>query len=325
MEAVRLGLVGSGGMARSRAAAFSALEGCHLTVLAARNPITGDELARRHGVELLSHWQDLIGRADVDAVAVCTNNDSHGPVARAALEAGKHVFLEYPLARFVDEGTSLVDLARATGKVLRVAHPEVVSGEHRRLKEAVGSLGGLLVALFVRLTPARGARPEVLFNLHISGPPSLFFVYHVYPLVDLFGPASWVEGYTRYDGMNSVGTYERFVNRAVVGFAGGGTAQWTWAGGIAISRAEQYQRLVLEGGTLVHEDGGWRRSTAAGVDLVPAAEEGRSLESLFLEEVLGKRDGWRADLDTALEAMRIGLGAEVAAAEGRRVRLPEDV
>ena len=98
-----------------------------------------------------------------------------------------------------------MDLARATGKVLRVAHPEVVSAEHRQLKEAAASLGGLLVALFTRLTPGRGARPEVLFNLRVSGPPTLFFVYHVYPLVDLFGPAAWVEGYAHYDGLNADG------------------------------------------------------------------------------------------------------------------------
>jgi predicted dehydrogenase len=229
--------------------------------------------------------------------------------------------LEYPLARRLDEGEALVDLARATGKVLRVAHPEVVSAEHRQLKEAAASLGGLLVALFTRLTPGRGTRPEVLFNLRVSGPPTLFFVYHVYPLVDLFGPAAWVEGYARYDGLKADGAYERFVSRAVVGFAGGGTAQWTWAGGIAISRAEQYEHLVLEGGTLVYEAGGWCRSTAAGAEpLPPPGDDEYSLESLFLEEVHGG-DGWRADLDVALEAIRIGLGAEVAAAEGRRVAL----
>ena len=279
MKAIRLGLVGSGGMARRRAAAFAAMEGCKLTALAARNAHTGAELAQRHEVELLGHWQALIERADIDAVAICTNNDSHAPIAEAALKAGKHVFLEYPLARRLDEGEALVDLARATGKVLRVAHPEVVSAEHRQLKEAAASLGGLLVALFTRLTPGRGARPEVLFNLRVSGPPTLFFVYHVYPLVDLFGPAAWVEGYAHYDGLNADGAYERFVNRAVVGFAGGGTAQWTWAGGIAISRAEQYEHLVLEGGDagvrswrLVPLDRGWcgiaasarRRRTLAG-------------------------------------------------------------
>ena len=321
MKAIHLGLVGSGGMAQRRAAAFAAMEGCQLTALAARNARTGAELAQRHEVELLSHWQALIERADIDAVAICTNNDSHAPVAAAALKAGKHVFLEYPLARHLDEGESLVDLARATGKVLRVAHPEVVSAEHRQLKEAATSLGGLLVALFTRLTPGRGARPEVLFNLRVSGPPSLFFVYHVYPLVDLFGPAAWVEGYARYDGLNADGAYERFVNRVVVGFAGSGTAQWTWAGGIAISRAEQYEHLVLEGGTLAYEAGGWCSSTADGAEsLPPPGDDELSLESLFIEEVHGG-DGWRTDLDVSLEAIRIGLGAEVAAAEGRRVAL----
>ena len=321
MKAIHLGLVGSGGMAQRRAAAFTAMEGCKLTALAARNARTGAELAERYEVELLAHWQDLIERADIDAVVICTNNDSHAPIAAATLKAGKHVFLEYPLARHLDEGVALVDLARETGKVLRVAHPEVVSAEHRQFKDAAASLGDLLVALFTRLTPGRGARPEVLFNLRVSGPPSLFFVYHVYPLVDLFGPAAWVEGYAHYDGLNADGAYERFVNRAVVGFAEGGTAQWTWAGGIAISRAEQYEHLVLEGGTLAYEAGGWCHLTAAGAESLPLpGDDEHSLESLFIEEVHGE-DSWRADLDVALEAIRIGLGAEVAAAEGRRVAL----
>ena len=322
MKAVRLGLVGSGGMAANRAAAFASLEDCRPIALAARNRKTGAELARRHGLELLGSWEELLQRADVDAVAVCTHNDSHGPIAGAALEAGKHVFLEYPLARRLEEGEALVQAARSNGKVLRVAHGEVAAPGHRRLKETARAMGGLLVALFARLTPGRGARPETLFNIPVSGPPALFFVYHVYPLVDLFGPAAWVEGYAHYEGLDRQGTYERFVNRAAVGFAGGGSAQWTWAGGITIHQAEQYQRLVLEGGTLVHEDGGWLRSSAAGVVPLPTVgEDGPSLERLFLEEVRGVRDGWRTDLDTALEAVRIGLGAEQAATEGRRLIL----
>lgn len=322
MDSIRLGLVGSGGMAQSRARTFASMQGCRLAALAARNPGTGAELARQYDLPLLGSWQDLIGRSDVDAIVVCTSNDSHGPISRAALEAGKPVFLEYPVARHVDEGAALVDLARSTGTVLRVAHPEVVSGAHRQLKETVGSLGGLLLALFVRLTPGRGARPEVLFNIHASGPPSLFFVYQLYPLVELFGPASWVEGYAHYDGMDSAGTYERFVNRVAVGFTGGGTAEWTWAGGISIGNAEQVQRIVLEEGTLVHKDGGWRLSSADGkVASLPPAERETSLEDLFLEEVRGRRDDWRSDLDTALEAVRIGLGAEQAANRGSRVVL----
>ena len=322
MDSIRLGLVGSGGMAHSRARSFEEMQGCRLTVLAARNPHTGAELAERHSLPILENWEDLIGRRDVDAIVVCTNNDSHVSIARAALEAGKPVFLEYPVARHVDEGEALAALARETGTVLRVAHPEVVSDAHRILKEAVGSMGGLLASVFTRLTPGRGARPEVLFNLPASGPPSLFFVYQVYPLVDLFGPASWVEGYAYYDGMDGDGTYQSFVNRVAVGFSDGGTAEWTWAGGISIGKAEQYQRIVLENGTMIHDGGGWRLSTADGrEEQLSSPEPETSLERLFLEEVRGSRDGWRSDLDTALHAIRIGLGAEAAANRGGRVHL----
>ena len=100
MKAIRLGLVGSGGMARTPGRCFCGHGGLSANGTSCpQRAHTGAELAQRHEVELLSHWQALIERADIDAVAICTNNDSHAPIAAAALEAGKHVFLEYPLAR----------------------------------------------------------------------------------------------------------------------------------------------------------------------------------------------------------------------------------
>ena len=98
MERIRLGIVGSGGMATRRMTAFSRLAGCEMVALAARNPETGPPLAERYGLALLTDWRDLVAREDVDAVVICTHNESHGPMALAALEAGKHVLLEYPLA-----------------------------------------------------------------------------------------------------------------------------------------------------------------------------------------------------------------------------------
>ena len=194
-ESIRVGIVGSGGMAGHRAATFSSLDGCELVALAARNSETGAELAGRHNLTFTADWQELVRREDVDAVAVCTNNDTHAAMASVALEAGKHVFLEYPLARHLEDAERLVKLAQGSDRVFRVAHNESYSAGHRGLKRAVCSMGPLLTALFVRLTPGRGARPEMLFNLEVSGPPALFFVYQIYPLVDLFGPAEWVEGY----------------------------------------------------------------------------------------------------------------------------------
>ena len=307
-------------MARSRAATFSSLERCELVALAARNPETGAELAGKHNLEFVADdWRGLIDREDLDAVAVCTNNDSHAAIATAALEAGKHVFLEYPLARHLEDAERLVQLARDSGRVLRMAHDEAYSAQHQALKRAASPLGPLLNAVFIRLTPGRGARPEMLFNLNVSGPPALFFVYQIYPLVDLFGPAEWVEGYAEYVGLGD-GRYDRFVNTVTVRFARGGHAQWNWSGGIAIAQAEQYQRLVLSEGAIIKESGGWMCSTGDGAEAIEADEnDSRNLAEVFLDEVIDGSEQWKEDLTTSLDALRISLGAERAATEGRRV------
>ena len=139
--------------------------------------------------------------------------------------------------------------------------------------------------------------------------------------MDLFGPAEWVEGYADYISLRDDGRYERFVNTVTVGFAGGGQAQWTWAGGVPIAKAEQYQRFVLGEGTLLNEAGtGWMRSTSEGVEAVEADEQASaSMEEMFLQEVLGEQVLWREDLGRSLDASRISAGAERAAAEGGRV------
>ena len=317
MESIRMGIVGSGGMARSRAAAFSGLERCEVVAVAARNRETGAELANKHKLQLVPDWQRLVDCDDVDAVAVCTNNDSHAAVASAALEAGKHVFLEYPLSRLLEDGERLVKLALDSGCVLRIAHDEAYSAQHLALKRAASDMGQLLNAVFIRLTPGRGSRPEMLFNLNVSGPPALFFVYQIYPLVDLFGPAEWVGGYADYVGLGEDGRYDRFVNTVTLQFQSGGHAQWNWAGGIAIEKAEQYQRVVMSEGTIIKESSGWMCSTAGGVEAIEADEsESRDLEEVFLDEVIEGSEQWRADLATSLDALRISLGAERAASEG---------
>ncbi|MFB7991768.1 Gfo/Idh/MocA family protein [Streptomyces sp. NPDC056002] len=62
-------------------------------------------------------WRALIARDDVDVVDICTPGDSHAEIAVAALEAGKHVLCEKPLANTVDEAEAMVEAAeRARGR-----------------------------------------------------------------------------------------------------------------------------------------------------------------------------------------------------------------
>ena len=254
---------------------------------------------------------------------ICTHNDSHSQIAIPALEAEKHVFTEYPATRSLSDAARLEALIETSQRVLRVSHNENASASHRALKAQARSMGGLLTALFSRLTPGRGARPEVLFNLTTSGPPALFFVYHIYPLVDLFGPAAWVESGAEYVGLTDAGRYDRFVNAVTVGFERGGLGQWNWAGGIEIQSAEEFQRIVLTGGTLIKEGGKWRCSTASGAVELPVKSNQQTHQAQFLKEITTGATGWRRDAKRAVDAARIGLAAEISAAENRRVILSE--
>lgn len=83
MNKIRLGVVGSGGMATNRMEAFSRQDDCALVALAARNPETGPPLAQRYNIALHTDWRDMVARQDLDAVLVFTHNESHGPIALA--------------------------------------------------------------------------------------------------------------------------------------------------------------------------------------------------------------------------------------------------
>ena len=323
MVKLRIGIVGSGGAARSGAEQFSKIDVADIVAVASRNHHTGEELARCNGAEFVPDWQNLVRRGDVDGVAIFTHNDSHAEIAIAALEADKHVFAEYPLARSIDEGESVIRLAKSKNRVLRVSHSEPVSNMHAAIIQKVRELGGLIWAGFWRITPGRGARPEILFNLPVSGPPAHFFIYHVYPVVDLFGRAEWVESTAVYEGLSDEGRYDRFVNTVTVGFSSGGVGQWTWAGGVETNKSEQYSRYVLNGGTVSNDGNGWHCATSAGVEEIrPLEMSNVSIQALWTHEVLeGKLETALADTAVAFEAIRISLAAEQSVEENRRIVL----
>ena len=323
MAKVQIGIVGSGGAATSGAEQFSKIDATKIVAVASRNHHTGEQLARRYGAEFIPDWRDLVRRDDVDGVTIFTHNDSHGEIAIAALEADKHVFTEYPLAQAVDQGEAVIRLAKSQNRVLRVSHSEPVSNMHNAIKQKVQGLGGLLWAGFWRLTPGRGARPEILLNLPVSGPPAHFFVYHIYPVVDLFGRAEWVEGTAVYEGLGDEGRYNRFVNTVTVGFSSGGVGQWTWAGGVEANRPEQHCRYVLNGGTVLYDGDGWHCATSTGIEEIrPPEGSNASIQERWTHEILdGDSETASADTAIALETIRISLAAEQSMREHRRIVL----
>jgi predicted dehydrogenase len=83
-----------------------------LVALGGRNAEAAGDVARRFGWESVeTDWRQLVARDDVGLVDVCTPGDTHAEIAIAALEAGKHVLCEKPLANTVAEAEAMVAAA----------------------------------------------------------------------------------------------------------------------------------------------------------------------------------------------------------------------
>ena len=324
MRNIKVGIIGSGSMAQNHLAHLSSLDTAEVVSISSRNEQTGKQLATKSTATFFPDWKLLIEQDDIDAVVICSHNNSHGEIAIAALQADKHVLVEYPLANRVDEGEMALHLAKTRHRVLRVSHPEVVSNTHKALKHKTAELGELLFTSFVRLTPGRGARPEILFNLPVSGIPAHFFIYHIYPIVDLFGEAQWVQGGAKYEGVTDTGQYQRFVNTVTVEFKQGGIGQWSWTGGIAINTAEQHERYVLTEGTLSDDGNGWKCSTPTEVtDLTIPNTHQPTLQELWISEIQNseQNEPCLSDAEVALSAIRISLASAQSIQENRQVEL----
>jgi predicted dehydrogenase len=91
-------------------------------------------------------WRELVSDAGIDALVVATPVSTHYEIAREALDAGKHVLVEKPLAFGSGNAQDLVDRAECASRVLMVGHTFVYHGAVRKIREIVreGELGQVL-------------------------------------------------------------------------------------------------------------------------------------------------------------------------------------
>ncbi|MFB7578657.1 Gfo/Idh/MocA family protein [Streptomyces hydrogenans] len=120
-----------------------------LAAIAGRDAGAVRDAARRHGwAAAETDWRALIARDDVQLVDICTPGDSHAEIAIAALEAGKHVLCEKPLANSVAEAEAMAtaaEAARARGQMAMVGfnYRRVPALSYARRLIAEGRLGAL--------------------------------------------------------------------------------------------------------------------------------------------------------------------------------------
>jgi len=91
------------------------------------------------GIETSTDSEEVLGRSDVEVVVIATPVSTHHEIAKKALEAGKHCFIEKPMTASVAEAEELIALADARNLVLFVDHTFIYTGAVRKMKEIIAS------------------------------------------------------------------------------------------------------------------------------------------------------------------------------------------
>ena len=189
MAPLRVGLIGYGYAGKT----------FHAPLIGAVPDLALAAVASSDAAKVHADWPDvavhaspaeLIARDDIDLVVIATPNDTHHPLARAALLAGKHVVVDKPFTVALDDARELVALGKQQGRVLSVFHNRRFDGDFLTLRRLIreGALGRV-----VEMTSRHDRyRPEVRQRWRESDGPGAGLWFDLGPhLVDqalqLFG------------------------------------------------------------------------------------------------------------------------------------------
>lgn len=141
---IKIGVIGYGYWGPNLVRNFAELPGVTIAAVSDLDPKKLEIVQRRYpAVKTTTDFQELLRDPDIDAIAVATPVSSHFALGMAALKAGKHLWLEKPMAETSLQARKLADEADRRKRVLIVDHTFVYTGAVRRMAEMIsaGELG----------------------------------------------------------------------------------------------------------------------------------------------------------------------------------------
>ncbi|WP_174612984.1 Gfo/Idh/MocA family protein [Virgibacillus ihumii] len=144
MDTLKVAVVGCGSIARNRhLPEYAAEENVQIKAVCDVVEERAMEMANLYGSDVYIDYHEMVKETEIDAVSVCTPNALHAPVSIAALEAGKHVLCEKPMATSSEEAEEMIQAAEKSGKKLMIAHNQRFVPSHQKARELIenGEIG----------------------------------------------------------------------------------------------------------------------------------------------------------------------------------------
>src|SRR2546430_6190621 len=143
---IKFGVIGYGYWGPNIVRNLCGLEGCQVVGICDQSPAARRRIQSANpGIPVYSDYKELVTSPDVDAIAVITHVWTHFEVAKAALENGKHVFVEKPFTSSVAQAEELINLAEQKNLKIMVDHTFLFTGAVKKIQQLLeeGALGNL--------------------------------------------------------------------------------------------------------------------------------------------------------------------------------------
>ena len=177
---------------------YQRILGRSLLAATGRNFSRSQQFAERYGLKAVDSWQALVQDVAIDVVVICTVSSLHGEIAEAALLAGKHVVVEYPLSFDLRQAERLIEIAKARGLMLHVEHIELLGGLHLAMRSQLLNIGAPAYVSYRTINPQQPAPKKWTYHRKQFGFPFCGALSRVHRLTNLFGAVSAVSCCTQW-------------------------------------------------------------------------------------------------------------------------------
>jgi biliverdin reductase len=250
MLPVQVGLVGTGYVAKIRADVLQADDRAKIAAVTGHQPEKVEAFSQTYSAQNIATWKELVQKPELDLIIITAINRDHGAIARAALQARKHVVVEYPLSLDVTEAESLLQLAKTQGKLLHVEHIELLSGIHKAVKNTLPKISTPFYVRYNSLAHQSPAPQKWTYHPELFGFPFIGALSRLSRLINLFGEVTSVAGQARFwDG--SDGFYRACVCTAQLKFASGLIADTVYGKGETIWKSDRTLEIRGDNGAIL--------------------------------------------------------------------------